>query len=82
MILSDAIILDVEDAQHLCDVVKSVLYGSRKKKESLSKEQTESYYKIQNIVDEMVRRKLSVDSMQDAIEDIKKAMNPDKFRAY
>jgi predicted Ser/Thr protein kinase len=81
VILSDAIILDVEDAKNMCDVVQSVLYG-RKKNEQLSPEQTKSYYKIQEIVAEMSRRKESTERMQDAIVDIKNSINPDKSMAY
>jgi hypothetical protein len=77
MILSDAIIIDAEDARHLCDAIQHILWDKKYKK-TLMPEQTAAYLKLKNLVEILESKKKILADMSYEIHDIKRTLHPEQ----
>jgi hypothetical protein len=77
MILSDAIILDVEDARQLSKAIGTIYYD-RKARKLLLPEHLGVYSKLKELIDEIDSRKRVLDDMADSIRDIQRTLHPDQ----
>jgi hypothetical protein len=74
MILSDAIIVGIDDVRILCEALERMVNNTKLRK-LLSTEQLESYRKLSEIVIAVDERKRAVETMQDDIREIKRIID-------